>query len=201
MSQAAVSIQNLLKHLHTANTFDFPGTHLSEKASCRFPIRMCPPGDVHRNIRVDEDLQRRPTSISESILRMSAVGAPREARRSTGSAWFCAPDDLRSSVSIARRTHSPFETRLRSAAFRIRVSNSSAISTWRRWLICSCYYLAAASARTRASAPLCDPLIDAFHKDHPDAGPDRRAGSSEPYKRSSRPVSSKRDPGRVDEAT
>ena len=83
------------------------------------------------NIGIDEDPQDRPLSISESICSISAVGAFKDARRATGSEafpLFAGTTDCRR----ARRTHSPFDTRLRWAALRTCMSRSSGMSTWRR---------------------------------------------------------------------
>jgi hypothetical protein len=72
------------------------------------------------------DLQALPLSISDNICSMSDVGVLRAAKRVSGSDSAFGGE---TNCSMARRTHSPFDTRLRWAAFASFLFRLSGIST------------------------------------------------------------------------
>src|SRR3990170_5140721 len=136
-AKGRVPVEDLLEHLGARAGIQLARPDALDEPEGRRAVRVVAPGDIHGDVRVDEDHHPRPASISARIWSMSPVGAPRLERRATGSAGARSSAIAR---SMARRTHAPFETPPRRAALRRRASRLSEIRTCNLILICSYYY-------------------------------------------------------------
>src|SRR5439155_3772490 len=83
--ERGVAVENLLQDFGAGADVHVAAAGALEEAARPVAQRMITPGDVHRNIRVDEHHQPRPASISARTCPMSPVGAPSLASWSSGS--------------------------------------------------------------------------------------------------------------------